>query len=93
MVADGDGSGRVVAQLDEARCRVRTLRCEVGRVVLRELVHGPVAAEADPHAMGRAVAAICPLGVLGDELGHEHPSVVCCSHGGSSRSVCLAYIL
>lgn len=77
---DGDGDGRVVAQLDQTWSLIRTLRFEVVRVVLRELVHAPVAAEADPHAVGGTVAAVCPVDVLGDELGYEHPSVVCRSH-------------
>lgn len=64
-VADGDGDGCVAVQLDQTRCRVCTLRFEVVRVVARELIHSPVAAETDSHAMGRAVAAILPVLSLG----------------------------
>jgi len=81
VAADGDGSGSVTVQFDQARCLVRALRCEVVRVVGREHVRAPVEPEADSYAVRWAVTAVCPVGVLGDDMRHEHVSAGCRSHG------------
>ena len=93
VAADGDGSRCVAVQFDQTWRLVCALLCEVLRVVGREQVGVPVEPDADSYPVGRADAAVCPGGVLGDELCHEHLSAGCRGHGIPLGRCALTYIL